>query len=79
MELAYGPNGGQSNLSVFTNGEYAQHPRPSLRVRSGRQAAKLYHALAENVAGSGARFTITVPGATRAVAAVEDDLPVGPE
>jgi two-component system sensor histidine kinase KdpD len=34
---------------------------------------------AENAAGGGARFTIVVPGATRATTSVEADLQVGPE
>jgi two-component system sensor histidine kinase KdpD len=45
-----------------------------LAITRGLLSAENGQVWAENVAGSGARFTITVPGAMRAVAPVEADL-----
>ena len=42
-----------------------------LAITRGLLAAAGGHVWAENAAGGGARFTLVVPGATRAVAAVE--------
>ena len=50
MELAYGPNGGQSNLSFFKNAEYDDLLRQSRRVRTEAERDKLYARMTEIVA-----------------------------
>jgi signal transduction histidine kinase len=45
-----------------------------LAITRGLLSAENGQVWAENVPGSGARFTITVPGTRRAVAPVEADL-----
>ena len=50
-----------------------------LAITRGLLAAAGGRVWAENVPGGGARFTMVVPGATRAATAVEADLQVGPE
>ena len=50
-----------------------------LAITRGLLAAAGGDVWAENIAGSGARFTIVVPGATRAATAVDADLEVGLE
>jgi ABC-type transport system substrate-binding protein len=42
MELAYGPNGGQSNLSFFKNAEYDELLKQSRSVRTEAERDKLY-------------------------------------
>jgi ABC-type transport system substrate-binding protein len=42
MELAYGPNGGQSNLSFFKNAEYDELMKQSRSVRTEAERDKLY-------------------------------------
>jgi ABC-type transport system substrate-binding protein len=51
MELAYGPNGGQSNLSFFKNEEYDRLLRQSRGVRSDAERDKLYARMTEIIAG----------------------------
>jgi len=50
MELAYGPNGGQSNLSFFRNAEYDELLKQSRRVRTDAERNKLYARMTEIVA-----------------------------
>ena len=50
MELAYGPNGGQSNLSFFKNAEYDNLLKESRRVRTDAERNKLYARMTEIVA-----------------------------
>ena len=50
-----------------------------LAITRGLLAAAGGQVWAENAPGGGARFTIVVPGATRATTSVEADLQVGPE
>jgi len=48
--LAYGPNGGQSNLSFFRNAEYDELLKQSRRVRTDAERNKLYARMTEIVA-----------------------------
>ena len=50
MELAYGPNGGQSNLSFFKNDEYDGLLKQSRRARTDAERDKLYARMTEIVA-----------------------------
>ncbi len=50
MELAYGPNGGQSNMSFFKNAEYDDLLKQSRRVRSDAERDKLYARMTDIVA-----------------------------
>ncbi|MCC6195152.1 MAG: hypothetical protein IT518_11840 [Burkholderiales bacterium] len=50
MELAYGPNGGQSNLSFFRNDEYDKLLRQARGVRADAERDKLYARMTEIVA-----------------------------
>ena len=50
MELAYGPNGGESNFAFFKNAEYDDLFRQSRRVKSDAERDKLYARMTEIVA-----------------------------
>ena len=50
MELAYGPNGGESNLSFFKNAEYDDLFRQSRKVKTDAERDKLYARMTEIVA-----------------------------
>jgi ABC-type transport system substrate-binding protein len=50
MELAYGPNGGETNFSFFKNAEYDDLFRQSRRVKSDAERDKLYARMTEIVA-----------------------------
>ena len=50
MELAYGPNGGQSNLSFFKNAEYDDLLKQSRRARTDAERDKLYARMTEIIA-----------------------------
>jgi ABC-type transport system substrate-binding protein len=50
MELAYGPNGGQSNLSFFRNAEYDSLLKQSRRARTDAERDKLYARMTEIIA-----------------------------
>jgi ABC-type transport system substrate-binding protein len=50
MELAYGPNGGESNLPFFKNAEYDDLFRQSRRARTDTERDKLYARMTEIVA-----------------------------
>jgi ABC-type transport system substrate-binding protein len=50
MELAFGPNGGQSNFSFFKNAEYDDLMRQSRRLRLDGERDKLYARMTEIVA-----------------------------
>ena len=50
MELAYGPSGGETNLSFFRNDEYDQLFRRARSTRSDAERAKLYARMTEIVA-----------------------------
>jgi oligopeptide transport system substrate-binding protein len=51
MELAYGPSGGQTNLSFFKNDQYDQLFLQSRRIRSDPERDKLYARMTEIIAG----------------------------
>ena len=50
MELAYGPNGGESNLSFFKNAEYDDLFRQSRKAKTDAERDKLYARMTEIVA-----------------------------
>jgi oligopeptide transport system substrate-binding protein len=50
MQLAYGPNGGESNLSFFRNAEYDDLFRQSRRARSDAERTRLYARMTDIVA-----------------------------
>ncbi len=50
MQLAYGPNGGETNLSFFRNAEYDDLFRQSRRARSDAERDRLYARMTEIVA-----------------------------
>jgi len=50
MELAYGPNGGESNLSFFKNAEYDDLFRQSRKAKTDAERDKLYSRMTEIVA-----------------------------
>jgi ABC-type transport system substrate-binding protein len=50
MELAYGPNAGESNFSFFRNAEYDDMLRQARRTRSDAERDKLYARMMEIVA-----------------------------
>lgn len=50
MELAFGPNGGESNMSFFKNAEYDDLFRQSRKVKADAERDKLYARMTEIVA-----------------------------